>query len=217
MILVLLLAASAPRWTEADALAPHRARLDADGDGRVARAEYDRVAWSAPPFAAVDLDGDGDLSVAELLVLTRAQDPTRFVPPVEPVDAPAGAAAPVFTLAEQARWETLLTLADQLRAAGRPVPAPDEVRAAVFGDPEAGARVLAALEAGYAAAGWPWPLAPGGAPPAPPPAHAVPAPVVPLPPVPPTPPLAGPDLDAELARAILERVAAQPPGDPGVK
>lgn len=92
-VLLLLLACATPRWTEEGALAPHRATLDRDGDGRVTADEYDRVRWQGPPFSSADADGDGDLSTAELLTLFRAQSATRFdgAPPEE--DARPGTTA----------------------------------------------------------------------------------------------------------------------------
>ena len=92
-LLIVLLACSTPRWTEEGALAPHRAAIDTNGDGRVTADEYDRVRWQGPPFSSADGDGDGDLSAAELLTLFRAQSATRFdgAPPEE--DARPGTTA----------------------------------------------------------------------------------------------------------------------------
>ena len=50
------------------------ARLDADGDGQVSRAEHDRVSMGEPPFETLDLDGSGALELWEvdaLLVLVN--------------------------------------------------------------------------------------------------------------------------------------------------
>ena len=54
ILLALLLACHPEPWTMEGALRPSLARLDQDGDGRVDAREYERVAFSAPPFAQVD-------------------------------------------------------------------------------------------------------------------------------------------------------------------
>ncbi|MSP54088.1 MAG: hypothetical protein EXR69_00540 [Myxococcales bacterium] len=77
-MLVLLACARAPVWTSERAIAPARAALDLDADGRVTAAEYGRVAFSAPDYAVVDLDHDGDLSVSELDELVDDADPKHF-------------------------------------------------------------------------------------------------------------------------------------------
>lgn len=77
---LLLLLACAPEgpWTRDAALGPTLARLDRDRDGRVVAAEYDAVAFHAPPFAQADADHDGALSLAELDHLVASQDPLVF-------------------------------------------------------------------------------------------------------------------------------------------
>lgn len=67
-----------PEWTPQLAVAPARERLDQDHDGRVSAAEYDRVAFSAPPYAKADTNGDGDLDLAELQALVASIDPNGF-------------------------------------------------------------------------------------------------------------------------------------------
>lgn len=65
----------AASWTEAGALAPTWKALDADGDGRVERAEYEVRESTGAPFAEADTDDDGALSLAELEALFLTEDP----------------------------------------------------------------------------------------------------------------------------------------------
>jgi hypothetical protein len=61
-------------------MAPVMARLDADGDGRVAREEYAAVVFSSRPFEDWDLDGNGVLAGAEVDAIWLEQDPITFFP-----------------------------------------------------------------------------------------------------------------------------------------
>ena len=82
LVLVALLGGCATektgQWSIAGALEPIRAQLDQNSDGKVDQAEYDRVAFTAPPFAVADADADADLSLDELRVLVRDADPVSF-------------------------------------------------------------------------------------------------------------------------------------------
>lgn len=163
--MILLLACAiggAPTWTPENVLAPHRARLDTNHDGRVTAEEYARVAWSAPPFATVDVDRDGDLSVAELQRLIESQNPNRFDAPAAPVDAgPGGNTRGAIDAGQRDVWEILVAMADELRKRGGPDVPPDLVAAAVgtgrMDSPET-LRVLAILRPAWRANGWPWPF-----------------------------------------------------------
>lgn len=159
--MILLLLACAPRWTPESALAPHRLRFDADGDGRVEAAEYDTHVWNGPLFGTADRDGDGDLSVAELDALVAAQQPTTFdgFAEVELVRrGGAGIVAPTGSARDT--WEVVVWMNDALRAAGEPGVAPDAVAAAVAAGgittPEAVA-VLTTLRPKWESRGWAWP------------------------------------------------------------
>lgn len=78
MMLWMLLIGCNPHWTDVGAVAPTRAQLDTDKDGRVGEAEYKRVALRGRPFAEIDADGDGDLSEEEVLAMVLATDPLAF-------------------------------------------------------------------------------------------------------------------------------------------
>ena len=149
------------RWTAESALAPHRARLDTDHDGRVSAAEYDRTLWNGPPFPSVDRDGDGDLSAAELAALVQAESPTSFDGPAR--DDPMRRAAANIRLpsdAERDVWELLVWMGDAVRSRGLPGPDPAAVAAAVHsGDLHSAesAAVLGPLRAQWTSLGWTWP------------------------------------------------------------
>ena len=87
--------ADGPTWTDATALEGHRQALDANGDGRFSRPEYEAVRWNGPPFATADVDGDGELSAVELARLVRGQSARHFdgtdPPSVKPAQGEAGA------------------------------------------------------------------------------------------------------------------------------
>jgi hypothetical protein len=78
ILLLQLGACTGGGWTREAALGPLLVRLDAGGDGRVDAAEYERVAYAAPPFSEADADRDGALSVSELEVVLFRQDPNTF-------------------------------------------------------------------------------------------------------------------------------------------
>jgi hypothetical protein len=145
-------------WTRAAALAPILTHTDTDHDGRVSRAEYDRVAYRAVPFAAADLDHDGALGVTELDALLAGQDPVTL----EAADAgatagadagfirkdgfddkgggakpggtgaPGSAAAPADLRARSATWAILTVLRDEVlaRDPAAQVPTPEQIGAA---------------------------------------------------------------------------------------
>ena len=77
-------------WSRDAALNPALVRMDADDDGRVTKAEYDKVAYKAPSFDVADLDHDGVLAVRELAALVTGQDPVTL-------DAPGGATRLIST------------------------------------------------------------------------------------------------------------------------
>jgi hypothetical protein len=160
MIALLLACATGP-WTEEAALAPHRDRLDADHDGRVSAAEYDRHRWNGPPFATADTDADGDLSAAELTTLVRAQSPTTFDAPLpQPAVAQGQVASSLPSAAEQDLWELFVWMADSLRAAGDPAPDPEAVRLAVRSrrvDSAESRALLDTMRPAWLAHGWAWP------------------------------------------------------------
>ena len=136
-MILLLLACHTPTWTDEGALAPHRARLDRDHDGRVTQGEYDRAAWNGPPFASADADADSDLSSAELLRLVRAQSATAFDqpgadPPLQRATAaftPAPVAMKVnATYANTAKQMTMTATALQNMILCRWMPIPKSIR-----------------------------------------------------------------------------------------
>lgn len=148
----------APSWTPESALAPHLARLDTDGDGRVTEPEYTRTRRDGPPFATADQDGDGSLAAAELVWLIRAQSPTTFdgdAAPVPPGLDPGG----TRTAGARDVWELLTWMGDTLRAAGDPGPDAAAVEAAVnsgsMTSPETQA-VLAEMRPAWERRGWAW-------------------------------------------------------------
>jgi hypothetical protein len=131
---------------------------DVGGDGHLDRADWDRLAYSAPAFGVLDTDGDGALSEPELLAATLAQDAVDFDQAARHTRAEATTKSPVFTQPEifhPGTYETrmvrelLVFLADEVRAADPSVPVPPKaelVAAAGSGDPES-PPVLAALRA----------------------------------------------------------------------
>ncbi|MES2645067.1 MAG: hypothetical protein V4850_36610, partial [Myxococcota bacterium] len=159
MTLLLLLACGreaapwTPSWTPEGALAPHLARLDTDGDGRVTEAEYTRTRREGPPFATADRSGDGALAADELVWLVRAQSPTTFDGDAAPLPAgldPADRRA--RTGGARDVWELLTWMGDSLRAAGAPGPDPAAVEAAVNSaslDSAETRAVLAAMRPGW--------------------------------------------------------------------
>lgn len=160
MTLFLLLGCAPPRWTPESALAPHRAALDADRNGVVDAAEFERPRWEGPPFASADADGDGDLSTAELLALFRAQSPTGFDGGTPPEDARPGGQPWQVPTREQDVWEVLVWMGDALRSDGDAGADPALVDAAVqsgsLESPES--RVaLASMQSAWETNGWPWP------------------------------------------------------------
>jgi hypothetical protein len=80
VIALLLACATAPEgpWTTERALAPHLARLDADGDGAVRAAEWQRVDDAGLSFEQADVDGDGALAGEELRALLTGLDPVKW-------------------------------------------------------------------------------------------------------------------------------------------
>ena len=74
---LLVLGCATNPWTAETAFEPTLNRLDLDGDGRVNQAEYDRVAFSARPFAQVDTDADGALSTGRVTKMWRVQGALR--------------------------------------------------------------------------------------------------------------------------------------------
>lgn len=160
MNLVWLLACAPVAWTPLSALAPHRARLDADGDARVSPAEYARTQADGPPFADFDADGDDDLSTAELLASFRAQSPTAFDGPATSEDAHPGPAPWRLPDAQRDVWEVLVWMGDALRSAGEVGADPVAVDAALRSgriDSAESRAVLRELEPRWRARGWPWP------------------------------------------------------------
>lgn len=163
MIVALLLACSPPpppAWTEVGALAGAHARLDTNGDGRVTKPEWDDRVWNGPRFWSADGDGNGDVSAAELLLLARLQDATRFdggsaaeaVPPDVSGLRPVGAARDA--------WEVLVWMSDALRARGAAGLPPATVKAVVDAGgltTPAGQAALAELRPRWEAAGLTWP------------------------------------------------------------
>lgn len=105
MIALLLLACttqpSGP-WTGTRALTPALARLDTDKDGRVTEGEWARVQFHGGEFSQVDTDHDGAISLAELRVLTFAQDPATFYEPGEQRDLEQLLAGPGVDVAKLA-------------------------------------------------------------------------------------------------------------------
>ena len=161
MLPLLFLACQPPSWTADSAVAPHRARLDDDADGRVNAAEYERRLWNGPPFATADQNGDGDLSSDDLAFLIRVQSPTTF--DASAATAPirrAGAGVTLPPAAQRDVWELLVWMADALRKEGKAGPEPAAVAAAVHSgsvqSPESRG-VLDTMRPGWLALGWAWP------------------------------------------------------------
>ena len=132
MIALLLACHTAePRFSEAGALAPTIAATDADGDGALTAAEYERLSYAAVPFDQADADGDGSLEADELAALIRRQDPQTFDngPPAPPLNREvwAGHQAPP---AQLALWELLMFLRAEVEAAGGPALPSDKAIAA---------------------------------------------------------------------------------------
>ncbi len=172
MILWLLACTQHPRpvvsgpWTREAALGPVLSRMDTNHDGRVEKAEYDALAYSAPEFAAVDVDGDSALSLMELDALIVSQDPLTLAPAVAPgwfssrntpasaAASPTGDAAAAAAVTERDRnvaWCTFTVLREEVlaRDPGARVPTSAEIgRAAARGGIEGadGREVLRALE-----------------------------------------------------------------------
>ena len=162
MIALWSLLACAPRWTEAAALAPHLARLDADGDGRVRAGEYDPHVWNGPSFGSADRDHDGVLSAAELSALVRAQQPTSFDGISAEAELRRGSVVAAPTGGGRDAWEVLVWLNDELRHAGDPGLDPDAVAVAVARgrlDSAEGLALLAVLRPRWEAKGWAGPEA----------------------------------------------------------
>lgn len=161
-MILLVLACAQGEWTVESAAAPHRARLDSDGDGLVSAAEYDRVAWSSRPFMAADGDGDGDLSTAELVALVELQSATGFDGTSTMASNQRTVGSGVVMGPRQRRlWELLAAMADELRAAGGTPPSPEAIAAAVQSealDSAETAAVLATLRTEWTRLGWKWPL-----------------------------------------------------------
>ncbi len=161
LTLTVACAPAAPtRWTEADALAPHRLRLDLNHDGRVTKDEYERTLWRGPDFASADLDGDGDLSAPELVHLVQVQSSTAFDGPPAAEPAPSGGPHSAPDADQEHVLEVLVLLGDALRSHGLPGPNPDAVAAAVttgdLNSPETLA-VLDTLRPAWLGQGWAWP------------------------------------------------------------
>lgn len=141
-------------------MAPHLARLDADGDGKVRAAEYESHLWNGPPFGSADRDRDGVLSAAELTLLVRSQQPTSFDGGSVEVEGhrPRVVAAP--TGAGRDAWEVLVWLNDELRLHGDPGVDPEAVAVAVARgrlDSVEGLALLSELRPRWEARGWAWP------------------------------------------------------------
>ena len=159
LLVALLGCAPPPPWTTVDVMAPHRARLDTNGDGRVAEDEYTRTRWKGPAFTAVDTDHDGDLSTAELLAEFYGQPATTFDGRVE-ADALPGSPMPELAAGQRDVWEVLTLMGDALIAEGEMGPDPRAVSAAVSSgrmDSLQTRLVLGVLRDRWAAHGWVWP------------------------------------------------------------
>lgn len=169
MILLALACRVPPTWTDDNALASHRARMDRDHDGRVDAAEYSAVTWSGPPFASVDANRNGDLETRELVTLFLTQSPTRFddaggaASALSGGDAASrGAHVPAFTAEKRATWETLYWVRDSLPN-GSAIATDDVIDAAVASGSltsEASLLALGPMQAAWEAAGWVWPIPP---------------------------------------------------------
>lgn len=155
---MILLLACAREWTPEEAMQPTLDALDRSGDGKVSAAEYDRVAWKAPPFPS----GDDVLSPGALAALQDAQDPLTF-DGIEARGAPDPALGPgmsgTMTPTQRHAWELLHVLADEARAAGQAVPMDHELDGAVragLASPQ-GTAVLARLRMAWEGGGMPFP------------------------------------------------------------
>jgi hypothetical protein len=159
IFLSLLACAPSSPWSTVDVMAPHRARLDTDGDGRVAEDEYTRTLWKGPAFAAVDTDRDGDLSTTELLVVFYGQPATDFDGRQE-ADALPGRPMPELAAGQRDVWEVLTLMGDALVASGEMGLDRRAVSAAVSSgrmDSLETRLVLGVLRDRWGAHGWVWP------------------------------------------------------------
>lgn len=158
---LLVLGCATNPWTAETAFEPTLNRLDLDGDGRVNQAEYDRVAFSARPFAQVDTDADGALSVTELSDLFYGQDPFQFFAAQPSVRSSRPEPGPDRRVRTTVAWRTLESLREELAAAAPGAVLPDDARiadAATAGLASGpGVAVLTELRSGYTAAGLAWP------------------------------------------------------------
>lgn len=158
---MLFFACATNPWTDEAALAPHRARLDADHDGRVTAAEYEKTLWNGPPFGTADADGDGDLSVAELEVLVRQQSAVHFDGPQGENSVKKGGEGVTLPPPEALQvQEFLVWMIDALAAKGQTTPDPALVQAAIHSqrlDSAESKVVLDQLRPLWLAQGWVWP------------------------------------------------------------
>ena len=149
-------------WTDAAALAAHRARLDQNQDGRITEEEYKKTLWNGPPFASADGDGDGDLSVAEWLNLVRFQSAASFDGPSNSDTVKQSGGGVVLPPVEQRDLAELLGwMGDALQSVGQPGPDPVALRQAVQSgrlDSAETQAVLESLRAPWQAQGWIWPF-----------------------------------------------------------
>ncbi len=155
MIALLLACASPGTWSEARALAPALARLDADGDGTLSAAEFASAAHGVS-FAMLDTDSSGQITTAELAAWMRKADPLTF-------DGQFGRPTPTRT-DQHDRDDTLddllRFLAAELAARGGPAPSATAIQQAAatgqLDSPEV-QQLLRTLAADFADAELPFP------------------------------------------------------------
>jgi hypothetical protein len=162
--LLALLACGGPEWTVPGALAPGFARLDADHDGAVSAAEYDRLAWQMPPFAKVDLDGDGAVSPEEMAAWIGETDPRSVANSLQPEGPKRQRSAADASVRAGTAWLVVEALRQEVLAvdAAADVPSDAEMQAIYTLDPVADPAVrplLARVEAASAKAGLGFPAA----------------------------------------------------------
>ncbi|MFZ5480219.1 MAG: hypothetical protein ACOZNI_25875 [Myxococcota bacterium] len=153
------------KWTDSEALAPTVKRLDANGDGKVDQAEFERVAWKSPGFAFADVDQDAALSAEELAAAIKKVDPLDF-DGADPRGAPHPKLGPgmtgSFTVEQRWLWEVLYSLRGEALAKdpAAPVPSEEALRAAIATgrvDAAATQLVLQQLRAAWTAVGLTFP------------------------------------------------------------
>lgn len=160
-LLLLVLGCDQGPWTVDAALRPTLERLDVDHSGAVDRIEYQRVAFSAPPFEQVDQDGSGTLSVSELADLLYRQDPFTFFTSKTTNKVSRPEPSTDLRVHTTLAWRTLESLREELAAARPDAVLPTDERLAAVAaeglESGPGAALLMEFQTAYAEAGLAFP------------------------------------------------------------